>query len=89
MKGENALGDFLRARRGRVRPDARLAVVMLVNHETGAIQSVRRAAELAGEVAVHCDATQAVGKVAVDFRALGVATFAIGPLGRDRLAGAS
>jgi cysteine desulfurase len=53
-----------------VRPDTRLAVVMLVNHETGAIQPVAELA--AGDVAFHTDAAQAVGKVAVSFRDLGV-----------------
>jgi cysteine desulfurase len=58
---------------GRLRPETRLVAVMLANHETGAVQPV---AELAGSlpagVAFHCDAAQAVGKVAVSFRSLGV-----------------
>src|SRR5262249_4969556 len=60
-----------------LRPQTRLVALMLVNHETGAIQPVRRATELSGDVPVHCDATQAVGKVAVDFSALGVATLSL------------
>lgn len=60
-----------------LRPQTRLVALMLVNHETGAIQPVRRAVELAGDVPVHCDATQAIGKVAVDFSALGVATLSL------------
>ena len=55
-------------------PAARLAALMLVNHETGAIQPVR---ELAGRVALHCDATQAVGKIPVHFHDLGVASLAL------------
>jgi cysteine desulfurase len=59
-----------------VRPETRLVSVMLVNHETGAVQPV---GELAGQldVAFHCDAAQAVGKVPVDFRALGVTTLTL------------
>jgi cysteine desulfurase len=57
----------------RVRPETRLVAVMLANHETGAVQPVR---ELLGPlppgVPVHCDAAQAVGKMAVNFRELGV-----------------
>jgi cysteine desulfurase len=46
---------------------------MLANHETGAIQPVRElAARRPPGVAFHCDAAQAVGKVLVSFRDLGV-----------------
>ncbi len=46
---------------------------MLANNETGAIQPVAAMAELAHEFGglVHCDAAQAVGKIAVDATALG------------------
>src|SRR5262249_7992207 len=45
-------------------PEARLAAVMLANHETGAIQPVRALAErLEGRAPLHCDAVQAAGKV--------------------------
>jgi len=58
----------------------RFATLMLANNETGAIQPVARLAELAAEcdppVPVHTDAVQAVGRVPVDFRALGVSTLA-------------
>jgi cysteine desulfurase len=58
-----------------LRPETRLVAVMLANHETGAIQPVAALAQaLPPGVAFHCDATQAVGKIAVDFRALGVTT---------------
>jgi cysteine desulfurase len=57
----------------RVRADTRLVSVMLVNHETGAIQPVGEiAAALSAGVPVHTDAAQAVGKLPVDFRWLGV-----------------
>ena len=68
---------------GRINPQAfegllaekpRLVSVMLANNETGVIQNV--AALAAGVRArggwMHCDAVQALGKMKVDFRALGV-----------------
>ena len=59
-------------------PGTRLATLMLANNETGAIQPVAELARLAADrgVPVHTDAVQAVGRVAVDFHALGVATLA-------------
>ncbi|APW61727.1 cysteine desulfurase family protein [Paludisphaera borealis] len=56
----------------------RLAALMLANNETGALQPVARLAELAATrgVPVHTDAVQAVGRIPVDFHALGVATLA-------------
>lgn len=56
------------------RADVTFAAVMLANHETGAIQPVRELAATAPGVPVHCDAAQAVGKIPVDFHALGVTT---------------
>jgi cysteine desulfurase len=49
---------------------------MLANNETGAIQPVARLAELAMErgLPTHTDAVQAVGRIRVDFKRLGVAT---------------
>ncbi len=60
------------------RPETRLATLMLANNETGALQPVARLAERAraAGVAVHTDAVQAVGRIPVDFHALGVATLA-------------
>jgi cysteine desulfurase len=59
----------------RLRADTRLVSVMLANHETGAVQPVRElVAELDGQTAFHCDAAQAVGKLAVHFHNLGVTT---------------
>jgi cysteine desulfurase len=67
----------------------RFVSVMLANNETGVIQPIeaiaRRCSALG--VAMHTDAVQAVGKVPVNFRALGVATMSVaahkfhGPLG--------
>ncbi len=61
-----------------IRPGTRLATLILANNETGAIQPVGALAALAEGrgVPVHTDAVQAVGRIPVDFRALGVATLA-------------
>lgn len=62
----------------RLRPDTRLVAVMLVNHETGALQPVRALREmLAGRARFHCDATQAAGKIPVHFHDLGVDTLTL------------
>jgi cysteine desulfurase len=61
----------------QVRGDTRLVSLMLVNHETGAIQPVREMAQsLPAAVQLHTDAAQAIGKVPVSFRDLGVAALA-------------
>jgi cysteine desulfurase len=56
----------------------RLTALMLANNETGGLQPVARLAELAASrgVPVHTDAVQAVGRIPVDFHALGVVTLA-------------
>ena len=56
----------------------RLATLMLANNETGGIQPVQQLAGLAipRGIPVHTDAVQAVGRIPVDFHALGVATLA-------------
>jgi cysteine desulfurase len=55
--------------------DARPAIVslMLANNETGTLQPVAEAAEIAHRhgALLHCDAVQAAGKIAVDMRRLG------------------
>lgn len=53
---------------------SRLVSVMLANNETGVIQDVAAlaAAVRARSGWMHCDAVQALGKMKVDFRALGV-----------------
>jgi cysteine desulfurase len=75
------------------RPDTRLAVLMLANNETGVIQPVSDLVHLAEvlKIPVHTDAVQAVGRIPVDFRGLGVATLAAsahkfhGPVGAGLL----
>ncbi|HEX4606953.1 MAG TPA: cysteine desulfurase family protein, partial [Urbifossiella sp.] len=58
----------------RARPETRLVSVMLANHETGAIQPVRAIVDaLPPGVPVLTDAAQAVGKMPVCFRDLGIA----------------
>ncbi len=55
-----------------------LASLMLVNHETGAIQPVADLVDrLPRTVPVHCDAAAAVGKIPVSFRQLKVTTLAL------------
>jgi cysteine desulfurase len=60
---------------GAITPDTRLVALILANNETGAIQPVAEVARGSG-VPVHTDAVQAVGRIPVDFHALGVATLA-------------
>jgi cysteine desulfurase len=56
----------------------RLATLMLANNETGGVQPVARLAELSATrgIPIHTDAVQAVGRIPVNFRALGVTTLA-------------
>lgn len=56
-------------------PEVRLVSVILGNNETGVIQPLAAAAALCASAGVplHTDAVQAVGKIPVDFRRLGVA----------------
>jgi cysteine desulfurase len=65
----------------RLRPDTVLVAVMLVNNEIGTVQPVAeivRAVKAARpEVHVHCDAVQALGKLSLDARALGVDSLAL------------
>jgi cysteine desulfurase len=66
-----------------------LLTVMAANNETGVVQPIAEAVALAREhgAAVHIDAVQAPGRMAVDFAALGADTLALsahklgGPLG--------
>jgi len=57
-----------------LRADTVLVSVMLANNEIGVIQPLREIAPLCHErgAAIHCDATQAVGKIPVDVAELGV-----------------
>jgi cysteine desulfurase len=61
--------------RAALRPETQLLCAMLTNHETGAVLPVRDLATLLPKgVTLHCDAAQAVGKIPVSFRELGVTT---------------
>ncbi len=70
-------------------PKTALVSVLLGNHETGVLQPIAAVAELcnAAGVPLHTDAVQAVGKIPVSFRGLGVAAMTVaahkfqGPLG--------
>lgn len=57
-----------------IRDDTLLVSVLLANNEIGVIQPIREIAEICSSrgVPLHCDATQAVGKLPVDMNALGV-----------------
>jgi cysteine desulfurase len=71
------------------RKNVQLVSVQLANHETGVLQPVAELAEMcqAAGVPLHTDAIQAVGKMSVNFKELGVAAMSIaahkfrGPLG--------
>lgn len=57
-----------------VRPDTKLVSVMLANNEVGTLQPVAEIARRCHEkgVLVHTDAVQALGKIRIDVRELGV-----------------
>jgi len=59
---------------GSLRPDTALVTVMLANNEVGTIEPIAELAAGCRErgVLVHTDAAQAVGKIPVDVRRLGV-----------------
>lgn len=65
---------------GAIRPDTMLVCLMLANNELGTLQPVTRIAEACRErgIPVLCDAVQAVGKIPVDARALGVDWLVLG-----------
>src|SRR5690349_10069279 len=79
--------------RAEVNDAAALVTVMWANNETGVVFPVEDVAQIckAARVPFHCDATQAVGKVSVDFKAVGIdaASFAAhkfhGPKGTGAL----
>jgi len=73
--------------------DCRLVSIMLANNETGIIQPVAEAAEIAHKYGalIHCDAVQGFGKIDIDFKVLGVDLMTIschkigGPVGAAAL----
>jgi cysteine desulfurase len=71
-KGVINLQELERALRSHPAPV--LIALMLANNETGAVQPLLQAVELARKYGarIHCDAVQAVGKIPVDMWALGV-----------------
>lgn len=58
----------LAALAGIIRDDTLIVAVMAANNETGVVQPVAAAAELAHQrgALIHCDAAQAVGKIPID-----------------------
>ena len=62
-----------------IRPETRLVTMQLANNETGVIQPVAEVGRVCRERGVHfhCDAVQAVGKIAVDVNALHADTLAM------------
>lgn len=60
--------------RKAILPETRLISIMLANNETGTLQPIKEIFRDAGNygVAVHTDAAQAVGKIGVDVKELGV-----------------
>ena len=57
-----------------LRDDTRLVSIMLANNEIGTIQPIQEVVAMCHErnVTVHCDATQAVGKMQLDLQALDI-----------------
>ena len=61
-----------------LRPETRLVSIMLANNEVGSIQPIAACVRVVdGRAAFHCDAVQAVGRIPVSFRELGVTTLSI------------
>ncbi len=57
-----------------IKPETGLISVMYVNNETGVIQPIKEIIEIAKKynICIFCDATQAVGKIPVDVKELGL-----------------
>ncbi|MGC9109227.1 MAG: cysteine desulfurase family protein [Caldimicrobium sp.] len=58
----------------RLKPHTKLVSIMLANNEIGTIQPIKEISSILKEreILFHTDACQAVGKIAVDFKELGV-----------------
>lgn len=70
----------LESLRAALRPDTALVSVMLANNETGVLFPVAEIASIvreASEAVVHVDGVQAVGKIPINLRELGVDLFAL------------
>ena len=74
-----ALREWLRQQGGGKEEGSIGIALMLANNETGVVQPVAEAAALAAEhdAWLHCDAVQGLGKIPVDFAALGVDSMAL------------
>ncbi|MGH6814237.1 MAG: cysteine desulfurase family protein, partial [Hyphomicrobiaceae bacterium] len=61
------------------KPSRALLCVQMANNETGAIQDIEAIAQMAraSGFALHTDAVQALGKIAVDFKTLGSDTISL------------
>lgn len=57
-----------------ITPDTAIVNVMLVNNETGVIHPIAQVAQIAHAAGamVHCDATQAIGRIPIDVAAMGI-----------------
>jgi cysteine desulfurase len=57
--------------------DSRLVCIQFANSETGVVQPIAELAVKRGTARFHCDAVQAVGKIPLSFRNLGVTSLSI------------
>ncbi len=73
--GDSAAGTIdLDALADAITPDTALVNVMLVNNEIGTIHPIAEVARIAhaADALVHCDATQAIGRIPLDVAAMGL-----------------
>lgn len=62
----------------KIKPDTKLATLMLVNHETGVLQPIETLGDqVQSKMWVHTDAVQAAGKIRIDFHRLCVTSLAL------------
>jgi len=68
-----AAGVVAVERLGSLRPQTRLVSIQYANHETGVVQPIAALARaVGGRALLHCDATQAAGKLPLRFHELGI-----------------